>query len=359
MRTASRPRGSDSSRATRGRGVATHDDGLGRAAIALGLALCVGLAGGAHHLSQRPSAPARPKAAVAQVSRQKKAEVKVMASPQAVLPAAGEGAADVPLPRSLGGTDTDGALREDERGALVIDPEVIRLFDYYLSALGEESEEVIRGRVIAAANRLQSPSARAEAIALFDTYTAYRAAGRKLTSSSDDLGDRLSAIRALRREHFGDKADRLFGADERAQAVAVEQRKVALDASLSPEERERRLAALEEGLPEAARKARADAIAPLRHSEEEARRRDEGASDEEIRSFREATLGADAAQRMEELDHQRAAWSARVDSFRAARDAIRASDPDHAEARIEALLEASFSPLERIRVGAIDRMSSL
>ena len=52
-------------------------------------------------------------------------------------------------PASWRGTVPDGALREDERGNLIVSEEVRRRFDYFLSALGEEELNVLRGRVAA------------------------------------------------------------------------------------------------------------------------------------------------------------------------------------------------------------------
>ena len=51
------------------------------------------------------------------------------------------------LPRSLQGTDVDGEIIIDENKQLVVTEGLRRLFDYFLSALGEEDEAVIYARV--------------------------------------------------------------------------------------------------------------------------------------------------------------------------------------------------------------------
>src|SRR5262245_46940633 len=128
MRTGSSSRGSDPT-----------PDRWGRALLAG--ALLAGLAGGLPRLL----AGARPVAAHAPATTEtrKAAAGKpaaVRPAHAAASPAAPSGASDSPpLPGSLQGTDEDGALRVDEAGDLVVGPEVLRLFDYYLSATGEES----------------------------------------------------------------------------------------------------------------------------------------------------------------------------------------------------------------------------
>jgi len=72
-------------------------------------------------------------------------------------------------------------------------------------------------------------------------------------------------------------------------------------------------------------------------------------------------LGAEAAARLAELDRQRAAWTARLEDYRARRAAIEGSisDPGDRTSAIEDLLARSFSAEERIRVEALDRMDGV
>lgn len=51
------------------------------------------------------------------------------------------------LPRSLQGTTVDGEIIIDENKQLVVTEGLRRLFDYFLSAFGEEDESVIHERV--------------------------------------------------------------------------------------------------------------------------------------------------------------------------------------------------------------------
>ncbi|APR82407.1 lipase modulator protein [Minicystis rosea] len=263
-----------------------------------------------------------------------------------------------PLPGSLQGTIEDGALREDAAGDLVIGPEVLRLFDYYLSTTGEESAAAIRKRIEAAIHRkLGEGRAAKTAIDLLNRYLGYREGSRGMAATGEDLGGRLDALKQLRRAHFGDFADKLFGEEEQAAAVAVAQHRVHQDDSLSAADRERRLSELEARLPETVREARAAALEPMREAAEEASMRAAGASDADVHAYRVATVGDEAADRLAALDAERAAWKARLTAFREARAALEQSEPDpgRRSAAIQRLLDRSFSPTEQIRVEAADR----
>jgi lipase chaperone LimK len=152
-----------------------------------------------------------------------------------------------------------------------------------------------------------------------------------------------------------------FADEEAATYAALSRRAVLADPTLSAAERDRRLAEIDARLPAAVREARAAATAPIDELNRELAMRAAGASDAQIAAARTAALGADAAARLAELDRSRTAWDARLTRFRAARAAVLA-DPqlDDAERRrrIAALLESSFTPEERIRVEALDRISA-
>jgi lipase chaperone LimK len=76
------------------------------------------------------------------------------------------------LPRSLEGTDVDGRLAARDDGTLLVDDGTWLLFDYFLTAEGEESRDTIRARVAAEARALPEP-ARTQAIELFDSYARW------------------------------------------------------------------------------------------------------------------------------------------------------------------------------------------
>jgi lipase chaperone LimK len=270
-----------------------------------------------------------------------------------------------PLPRSLEGTEVPPGLAADENGHLRLGPGVLAVFDYFLSAAGEEPPAVIRARILAAIAERLPPAAARAALELLDRYLEYRERGRELWAAAgdaDDLDRRLEVVRALRREVFGDDvADALFGEQEAEDFVAAAQREIARDESIPEEERRRRIEALEQQLPEPVREARAEALKPLRWMEEERQLRAAGGTAPEVRALRERYFGAEAADRLEALDRETAEWDRRIAEYRAARAAIESDPslaPDVRASAIEALRAERFSDTERLRVDALDRLAA-
>lgn len=265
------------------------------------------------------------------------------------------------LPESLRGTEPDGALVRDAEGRFVPTRDALDLFDYFLSARGEEPDALVRARIEAAiAARLDDP---APALELLDRYLAYREEVRAFFEEENaaalPLERRLQRIRELRRAHFGaELADALFAEEEERWRVDLERLRVLQDPTLAAEERTRRLEALDAELPESVREARSAATAALALRRDEARLRAEGASDAEIGALREARFGPEAAERLAALDRARAEWNARLAAYRAERERVAARLPDDGEraAALDALRDAHFTGAERLRVEALEQM---
>ena len=263
------------------------------------------------------------------------------------------------LPSSLAGTAPDGQLAIDDGGRLVVTRETRRFFDYFLAAGAEDGAGRARARLVAEVRSRLPARAVPEAIDLLDRYLTYRRRAR-VAEQAPDAGARLSLLHAVREQTLGPETARAFFADEEAvEEAGVERARIFADPWLDAAERERRAAALEERLPELVREARAEALAPLRLAHQEGQLRASGASAAEIRALRERSFGAEAADRLEELDRQRVAWQQRLDDYRVARDAIERNESLDAGARdraIETLRSERFTPEERLRVAALDRI---
>jgi lipase chaperone LimK len=267
-----------------------------------------------------------------------------------------------PLPASLRGSEPDGRIEVDADGRFVPTPGALLLFDYFLSASGEEPLEVIRGRILLHLEYQLPPEVAGEVAALLDRYLAYREALRGLAESRAgpaDLERRWQWIRELRVEHFGaEVAAGLFGPEEQTILVDMERRRVALDETLDEAERAERLAALDERLPSNVREARRRAAAPARVRAEVEARRAEGASEAEIFALREEAFGTDAAERLAALDARRAEWQRRLHDYHAERDALLGDSefaPEELHGALEALRAEHFEAEELARVRALDR----
>ena len=326
--------------------------GTVRRAAAAGLA-AVGLALGLWTLREQP-----PAADIVSVSATGGRGAAVDPARPAV---AARGATTPPRPASLRGTDVPGGLAVDAAGRFRATPDALDLFDYYFSASGEEPDEQIRRRIEAEIDaRLASP-AREAARSFLDAYLRYREQARALFEGGFEdlpLEIRFQRIRELRRSVFGAAdAEVLFGAEEDRLRVELERRRVAQDLALSPDERERRLAALDEQLPPDVREAQAEARVALALRQDEARLRAEGAGETEIHALREQRFGPEAAARLAALDRERDAWQARLDEWRAVREALEAQladDPAQLAETLDAARAERFSAREQIRVDAIE-----
>jgi lipase chaperone LimK len=264
-------------------------------------------------------------------------------------------------PGSLAGTEPDGAFAADADGNLIVSPELRRAFEYWFAATGEEPEARIRARIAAEIRAHLPEPARAAALALVARFITYRERARDLAADApEDLAARAAAVHDLRREVFGADADALFSDEEALTAFALAERRIAADPALTDDQRAAQLDQLLAAAPEPIRAARAAATAPLRLARDEAALRAAGGTAEDVRRLREERVGPEAADRLAALDDARAAWRARVDSYRAARATIDADAALDVAARAEAIAALRgryFSGPELLRIEALDRLA--
>lgn len=297
------------------------------------------------------------------------------ASSLVTLPASGSGpgtrvslaipaAARAQLPSSLAGTAVDGGFTIDGRGHFVPDSNALRVFDYFLSARGEESEEVLRGRILLHAIKGGlADSAVAEIAAVLDRYIAYRSAARAAlatgTAASADLGVRVAAMRSLQTMMLGpDLAKAFYGDDSDLADIELRRMTILRDATMSKDERQRALAAIDAELPPEITGARTLSTAPTAlHLKVEALRAG-GGSSADIAAMRRSEYGAAAAERLAELDGARARWAQRLASYRSEDQRLRADHGGQSNAAYrqaqEALRQRHFSGIELARVRALD-----
>jgi lipase chaperone LimK len=298
-------------------------------------------------------------------------ETPATAAPAAAPPAAGvdsvrivaTGSAVARLPTmaprdSLRDTDVDGAVRVDANGDPVADRDLRRLFDYFLQRLGERSPEAIRASVVAWLERASgvTPRAQARVLELFDAYVDAERAAAMLTPDGD-LADDLARRAALRRDRLGAAlADAWFGDDERYADYTARRLALERDAALFDAERVAQRDALAREADPARREALHESTDFQTAVAQSAVFDADGANAAQRHAERAALWGGDAADRLAQLDTQRAAWRQRVQDFARARAAIERDASLSAstrEARIEALLASGFDEAERRRVLAL------
>lgn len=261
---------------------------------------------------------------------------------------------DHPLPPSLEGTSIDGYFSVID-GRFVPDAHAIRVFDYFLSTRGEVSEAEIRALVEAAARAQVPPGQEAAVLRLFDDYLRYREALADLPHQSSP-SEVFEDIQALQELIFGEHAEALFGQDNRLLEYSVARSAIVTDTSLDLDERAERIEALDETLPAPLRELRSTMIRQRDASQVVEQMRADGLSEQEVFDYRADEFGSEAAERLRALDARRVDWDARLDAYRAERDAIRARrlTAPESEAALEALRAQHFEGAEIVRVRALD-----
>ncbi len=261
------------------------------------------------------------------------------------------------LPESLGGTDVDGGLSVDDNGHFRPTAEARLFFDYFLTATGEEPDQQVSDRVVAAVRaRLKEPAA-GEAVALFERYLRYRERGAALDPAGrtpEELDERLAELRRLRTQTLGPEAAwAFFGGEEEEDQAALERRRAALPKPRS--------GSTDAGRPEGSGGAWDEATLALRLKNSERALTAAGGAAEDVRRLRESWVGPEAADRLAALEASRREWSRRFDSYLRARAALEADGslaPEERAAAVKKLLEERFPPSERARVQALESMRS-
>lgn len=276
-------------------------------------------------------------------------------SPEAAAPAAAPAtqANHFAFVRSMEGTRPDGAIKADSAERLLVDEELGHLFDYYLAGLGEKDLLAIRTEIERELDRRLRPAPAFEAKRLLASYLAYKRAladvESRLPINADMAGGaraRLAAMQQLRPQYFtAEQIAGLFGSADAQAADTIARLELAADRSLSEAVRQARMAALDAQLTPAQREQRAAPTRVLRLEESVQQLRAQGAGDNEIYRLRSAALSPEAASRLAEVDREDADWKRRIAQYQAAR-----GQPGNPQA----LRDAYFTPEEQRRLGAYE-----
>jgi len=267
-----------------------------------------------------------------------------------------------PLPPSLSGTSVPGGWASTDRlGNLIPTPYLRQMFEYFLSALGEESLEQLVARIKATLSVLEEP-ARSQAVVTLGAYLDYKLAVSELEQSYGDAAPvgpeemqrRMAEIHALRRSWLdAETAEAFFAADEAIDRLQLEKRQIAANDSLTAEEQAEALRQAESTLPEPLRKAREET---RQFAEYEQMRQQLADDPRALQAWRRETFGADAAGRLAQLEKDQQAWDQRWQAYARERDRLLSSGlaPPEREAALGRLRARHFNETERIRAEALD-----
>lgn len=272
------------------------------------------------------------------------------------------------MPPSLAGTEVDGELRADADGNLLVSNDVRRVFDYFLTLHGEETLPVIVARLHAYFAQQLPGVAAAQARQLLAAYVEYQQSlsGIDVTPVEDGqldiaaVRERFAAEKALREKFLPRAAaDTFFADDDAFNHYSLTRHELLQQKDLTPTERARRLSALEDALPPALQASVRGATQVVNLQVLTDAWRERGGTTAELRQIRENLLDAAAADRLEALDAERAAWDARMAVWREERARLLANrglDETDRLAQIAQSRSQHFSAQELPRVEVLEQM---
>ena len=292
--------------------------------------------------------------------------------PDLVPPVATAAVGGAPFVRSMRDTVPDGNLQVLQAGTADASSgplaygELKRLFDYYLSAVGEQTVEGItahlRGEL---ERRLPAPQAK-KAQRLLDLYIAFKRELLVLEQKPELSGNAVQAIRArmlaqqdLRARYFStEEAQGMFGFDDAYDMDAVARLEVSQNPALNAEQKKQQLASLDAAMSPDLREAREASLVVVKVEQQAQELRAKGASEDDIYRMRAKAFDPEAAARLAEVDREEAVWKSRIAQYREQRGKVLQSNAQASEAERQAailqLQQSLFSPLELPRLAAYE-----
>lgn len=273
------------------------------------------------------------------------------------------------LPGSLSDTEVDGEFEVDANGHLKITNGIRRIFDYFLSAVGEEPVESILARIRAYIRHKLPAGAAAEAEKILDGYIAYKRGLESVQQVAppsngqmdlDAVRYQMQQVQALRTQYLSPEVISAFFGDEDAyDRYTLARLGVMQNKQLSPAARAQQLAALEQQLPVALQESMKaiNQYQNLQSLTEDWQARK--GTPAELRQIRESLVGPEATDRLESLDRERSDWDRRMTSWLGERAAIMANaslGEQDRQRQVDAARLQHFQPAEIVRVGSLERM---
>ena len=273
------------------------------------------------------------------------------------------------LPRSLKGTQVDGEIIIDENKQLVVTEGLRRLFDYFLSAIGEEDEAVIFARVERYIRHHTPEPAASQAVAIFGNYVAYlkalpdiekRYGNLQLQASKSGELD-LSAIAqqkqevARLRQQYFDKTtiEAFFGAEDNYDDYSIEMVRINQNEQMSEAQKQAARQDYVSRLPDGAIKTNILQQANLNELMARTEQmKAEGASPEVLYNMRRELVGAPAAARLAQVDQQDANFDQRFTQYQTQKQRLlnQSANPAEAQIQIDQLEQQLFDDAERKRL---------
>ena len=277
-----------------------------------------------------------------------------------------------PFVRSMQDTLPDGDLQAIQKGSAVNTSsglaygELKRLFDYYLSAVGEQSIETITLQIRGELARRLPPAQAPKAQRLLGLYIEFKRELVRVESQPQLVGNGLQAIRGrfmamqdIRARYFNtEESDGMFGFDDSYDMDAIARLEVSQNPALTAEQKKQQLAAMDAAMPEQLRKEREASSVVVRVEQQAQDLRAKGGSDDDVYRMRAKELDPQAAARLADVDREEAAWKGRIARYLEERSKLLQSQTNASAservASLAQLQQSAFSEAERPRLRAYE-----
>ena len=273
------------------------------------------------------------------------------------------------LPRSLKGTQVDGEIIIDENKQLVVTEGLRRLFDYFLSAIGEEDEAVIFARVESYIRHHTPEPAASQAVAIFSKYVAYLKALPEIEKRYGNLqlqatkngeldlnaiAQQKQDVANLRQQYF-DKTtiEAFFGASDSYDDYSMEMVRINQNEQMSEAQKQAARQDYVSRLPDGAIKTNIMQQANLNELMARTEQmKAAGASPEALYNMRRELVGAPAAARLAQVDQQDADFDQRFKQYQTQKQQLLSQNADKAQAQtqIHQIEQQLFNETERKRL---------
>ncbi|WP_367108425.1 lipase secretion chaperone [uncultured Psychrobacter sp.] len=277
------------------------------------------------------------------------------------------------LPHSLQGTDVDGEIVIDENQQLIVTEGLKRLFDYFLSALGEEDEATIFARVESYIRSFVPEPAASQAMVIFNNYIAYLKAIPKIEKHYGNLqlqatqngeldlnmvAQQKQDVARLRQQYFDKNTiAAFFSVEDEYDNYSIEMVRINQNDQLSKAQKQVARQDYISRMPDNATKAAIQQQANLNELMSRTEQmKNEGATPEQLYNMRRELVGAPAAARLAQLDEEDANFDQRFKQYQAQKQIIvnqnndNAATNDQTSAQIRQLEQQLFSDTERKRL---------
>jgi lipase chaperone LimK len=241
-----------------------------------------------------------------------------------------------------------------------------RLFDYYLSTVGEQSVDVIAQQIRQELDKTLAPDQAEVAKRLLLRYLDFKRAlftleqdFAKQAVGPQSVRKRFEGMQALRARFFNAEEEQaMFGLEDAADMDALARMDIANNPALDAAQKKAQLAVVDAAMPQALRADREAPRAILQLEDRAQALRAQGGSEDDIYRLRAQALDASAAARLAEVDREERVWKERIAHYVAERATVlkKLADAPESErtAALVQLQQNQFSELERKRLGAYE-----